>query len=74
MAVSADVEQIREKGLGLEVIGGMFWFFDILILFFLPAGVKLGHQAAFAAIMIALALLGLALFVSGLVIRARAES
>ncbi len=74
MAARADVEAVREKGLGLEVIGGMVWFFDILILFFLPAGVKLGHQATFAAIMIALAVLGLALFVSGLVIRARAES
>ncbi len=73
MAVHADVEEVREKGLGLEVIGGMVWFFDFLILFFLPAGLKLGHQTAFAVLMVGLFVLGLALIVSGLVIRAQAE-
>lgn len=73
MAVRADVEEVREKGLSLEVIGGMLWFFDFLILFFLPAGLKLGHKTAFLTLMIALGVLGLVLFVSGLVIRARAE-
>ncbi len=74
MAVQTDVEQVREKGLSLEVIGGVIWFFDFLILFFLPAGLKLGHKSGFAVIMIALAVLGLVLIVSGYVIRARAES
>jgi hypothetical protein len=73
VAVRADVEEVREKGLSLEVIGGMLWFFDFLILFFLPAGLKLGHKTAFLTLMIALGVLGLVLFVSGLVIRARAE-
>ncbi len=73
MAVHVDVEEVREKGLSLEVIGGMIWFFDFLILFFLPAGLKLGHHAAFATVMIALFVLGLALIVSGYVIRARSE-
>jgi hypothetical protein len=73
MAGGADVEQVREKGLSLLVIGGMIWFFDFLILFFLPAGLKLGHKTAFVTLMVALAVVGLALFVSGLVIRARAE-
>ena len=73
MAVHADAEEVREKGLSLEVIGGMLWFFDFLILFFLPAGLKLGHKAAVLTLMIALGLLGLVLFVSGVVIRARAE-
>jgi hypothetical protein len=74
MAVHSDVEEVREKGLSLEVIGGMIWFFDFLILFFLPAGLKLGHKTGFATIMIALGVLGLVLIVSGIVIRARAES
>ena len=74
MPVRADVEEVREKGLSLEVIGGMLWFFDFLILFFLPAGLKLGHKTAFLTLMVALGVLGLALFVSGLVIRARTES
>ncbi|MGZ4812236.1 MAG: hypothetical protein ACXVZR_10345 [Terriglobales bacterium] len=72
MAVQSDVE-VREKGLSLEVIGGMIWFFDFLILFFLPAGLKLGHKTGFAVVMFALAALGLALVVSGIVIRARVE-
>ncbi|MGZ4839498.1 MAG: hypothetical protein ACXVZR_13190 [Terriglobales bacterium] len=73
MTVRADVEEVREKGLSLEVIGGMLWFFDFLILFFLPAGLKLGHKATFLTLMVVLGVLGLALFVCGLVIRARAE-
>jgi len=76
MAVPArmqDVEVVREKGLSLEVIGGMVWFFDFLILFFLPAGLKLGHKTGFVAVMAALFLLGAALIVSGYVMRARAR-
>jgi len=73
MAVHGDVERVREKGLSLVVIGGMICFFDFLILFFLPAGLKLGHKSTFVALMAALAVVGLALIVSGCVIRARAE-
>ncbi|MBZ5570139.1 MAG: hypothetical protein LAN64_20150 [Acidobacteriia bacterium] len=73
MAVRGDGEEVREKGLSLEVIGGMICFFDFLILFFLPAGLKLGHKTAFVTLMVALAVLGLALIVSGYVIRARAK-
>jgi hypothetical protein len=36
----------------------MIWFFDFLILFFLPAGLKLGHKSAFAVLMVALAVAG----------------
>ena len=73
MPVHADVEEVREKGLSLEVIGGMIWFFDFLILFFLPAGLKLGHKTGFAALMIGLGVLGLVFIVCGIVIRRRAE-
>ena len=74
MPARADIEEVREKGLSLEVIGGMIWFFDFLILFFLPAGLKLGHKAGFLTLMIGLGVLGLALIVSGIVIRSRADS
>jgi hypothetical protein len=67
-----DEEEVREKGLSLEVIGGMLWFFDFLILFFLPAGIKLGHRAAFLTVMAALFVIGAALYVSGFVVSARA--
>jgi hypothetical protein len=73
VAVRPDEETVREKGLSLEVIGGMIWFFDFLILFFLPAGLKLGHRTAFLTLMIALAVLGLVLIVSGYLMRARAK-
>ncbi len=68
-----DIEEVKEKGLSLEVIGGMVWFFDFLILFFLPAGIKLGHRAAFLTVMAALFVLGAALYVSGWVMRARSQ-
>ncbi len=73
MAVSANTEGIREKGLGLEVVGGIVWFFDFLLLFFLPAGVKLGHKGGFVALMIGLFVVGLVLMGAGYAMRARAE-
>lgn len=77
MSVRARVrntEEVKEKGLSLEVIGGMVWFFDFLILFFLPAGAKLGHRAAFLTVMAALFVLGAALYAGGWVMRARVGS
>jgi uncharacterized membrane protein len=71
--MARDPEQTREKGRSLLMIGGMILFFDVLILFFLPAGLKLGHKTAFIALMGPLAVLGLVLIVSGYVIRAKAE-
>ncbi|HVZ16259.1 MAG TPA: hypothetical protein VG897_04030 [Terriglobales bacterium] len=43
----ADLEERRENGLGLIMIGFMLWFFDALILFFMPAGIRLGHRLPF---------------------------
>ena len=40
-------EERRESGLSLMVIGFMLWFFDLLIVFFMPAGVRLGHPRPF---------------------------
>jgi hypothetical protein len=71
--VAPDAERSREKGLGLLIIGGMILFFDVLILFFLPAGLKLGHKTAFIALMGPLAVLGLVLIVAGYIIRAKPE-
>ncbi|MGI9103826.1 MAG: hypothetical protein ACR2IF_15405 [Terriglobales bacterium] len=73
MSVQGNAEEVRDKGLSLELIGGMIWFFDFLILFFLPAAIKVGHRAMFLVIMAAFAVIGLALFVSGIVIRSRAN-
>ena len=73
MAHVTTAEEKNETGLSLEVIGGMIWFFDFLILFFLPAGLKLGHQAGFAAVMGGLGLLGLVLVASGIWVRMKAK-
>jgi hypothetical protein len=48
----------RENGLSLIMIGLMLWFFDALIVFFMPAGVRLGHQWPFV-------ILTLSVFVAG---------
>ena len=40
-------EERRENGLSLMLTGFMLWFFDLLILFFMPAGVRLGHPRPF---------------------------
>ncbi len=43
----ANSEVRRENGLSLIIIGFMLWFFDALIFFFMPAGVRLGYKASF---------------------------
>ncbi len=45
-------EERHEKGLSLIVIGFLLWFFDALILFFMPAGVRLGDRRPFALLIV----------------------
>ncbi len=73
MAVQASSEEKKETGLSLEIIGGMVLFFDLLILFFLPAGLKLGHKSVFLGLMIAVAVVGILLIIYGLVMRSQAN-
>jgi hypothetical protein len=73
MTVHASAEENRETGLSLELIGGMVLFVDFLILFFLPAGLKLGQRVGFSAVMIIVAFAAFALVVWGFVVRRRAE-
>lgn len=61
LARETSSEERRETGLSLIIIGFMLWFFDVLISFFLPAGVRLGHERAFVI------LIG-SVFVGGLVL------
>jgi hypothetical protein len=44
---TANPEQRRENGLAVMTIGFMLWFFDALVFFFMPAGVRLGHSRPF---------------------------
>ena len=50
-ATQTSSEERREIGLSLMLIGFVLWFFDLLILFFMPAGVRLGYARSFEALM-----------------------
>lgn len=63
------IEDRRETGLSLIVIAGILWFFDALIFFFLPAGIKLGEQRAFALVTGSVFLLGAVLMSVGFYLR-----
>ncbi len=51
-------EERRENGTSLIVIGFMLWFFDALVFFFMPAGVRLGQQRGFAILTVTAFLAG----------------
>ena len=55
----------QETGGSLIFIGLAVWVADLLVFFFLPAGVRLGSQRTFAAIIAILAVAGLVLIVKG---------
>jgi phosphatidylserine synthase len=61
----ADMAERRERGSSLMFIGLAVWVADLLVVFFLPAGIKAGMHTAFTAIIAVLAVLGLVLMVAG---------
>jgi hypothetical protein len=63
--VEEKVEEKRETGTALIAAGCSAWFFDFLVLFFLPAAWRQGHHQTFLAVMGVLAATGLALVVLG---------
>ena len=67
----ADLEAKRESATSLMFLGLTVWVGDLLVLFFLPAGMKQGKQQVFFAIMAVLFLLGAFLMVSGFLQRRR---
>lgn len=60
-----DAEEKREKGASLMFIGLAVWVGGLLVLFFLPAGLRLGHQGTFAVILAALGAMGAVLMGAG---------
>ena len=68
----ADIEEKRENGTSLMFIGLAVWVAALLVLFFLPSGVKAGREAAFVGIIAALGAAGVVLLTSGYVKRAKA--
>ncbi len=67
-----DVEEERESGMAWMIVGGMFWAFAFLVMFFHPAAYKLG-QLRIAEIASVLCVLGLISFFAGLRIRMKAS-
>ena len=70
-STAGSYEEKRETGLSLEVIGALFLFFDFLVLFFLPAGMKLGHQLGFGLAMGGLAGVAVGFIAAGVMMRAQ---
>lgn len=73
MSVEVDVEEKKETGLSLELIGGIVLFSDFLVLFFLPAGLKLGQHVGFGIVIGVVAVVAFAVILCGHAVRVRAE-
>jgi hypothetical protein len=69
----ADAEQKRETGTSLMFIGLAVWVADLLVVFFLPSGMKMGRETMFISIIATLAVLGLILMIVGYLKRGKAE-
>jgi hypothetical protein len=67
----ADVEEKRETGTSLMFIGLAVWVADLLVVFFLPAGMRQGRETVFISIIATLAILGLILMIAGYAKRGR---
>jgi putative effector of murein hydrolase LrgA (UPF0299 family) len=65
MPAITSTSERRERGMSVMVIGLGIWLADLLVIFFLPAGVKLWRYASFITIVVVLAVLGLILMVIG---------
>lgn len=55
----------RENGTSLMFIGLAVWVVSLLVLFFLPAGLKVGHHFTFFTIFFGLVGMGAVLMISG---------
>ena len=73
MQVQQSTEERSELGLSYELIGGMVLFFDFLVLFFFPAGAKIGFKSGFLEILAAIAVLAFGLVLYGHLMRVRAN-
>jgi hypothetical protein len=63
----------KETGASLMFIGLAIWVADALVLFFLPASLKMGGRFTWLTSIAVLALMGLTLLIVGFVMRGKAE-
>lgn len=73
-AAMMDIEEKRETGASLIFLGLGIWMMDLLVVFFLPSGIKFGHYAAFLSIIIAMGVLGLVLLIIGYKVRGKSSA
>lgn len=60
-----NAEEKREFGASLLFIGFALWVAALLVVFYLPAGLRIGHQSSFLGIIAALFACGLVAVISG---------
>ena len=70
-AEEKDYAEQRESGVAAMLIGGLFWAFAFLVMFFHPAAVRLGKMTMLEIAGV-LAVLGAIIFFLGVRIRAKA--
>jgi hypothetical protein len=63
----------RETGGSLIFIGLAVWVAGLLVMFFLPAGMKMGRETMFISVIAALGMLGLLLMILGYMMRGAPE-
>ena len=63
----------KETGASLMFIGLAIWVADALVVFFLPASVKMGGRFTWLSSITALALMGLTLMIVGYTMRGKTE-
>jgi FtsH-binding integral membrane protein len=68
----ADAEEKRETGASLIFIGLALWVVSLLVVFFLPSGMKMGRETTFFGIIAVLFGLGLVLMIAGYLKRQKA--
>lgn len=75
MAIAVDDREQakKETGTSLMFIGLAIWVADALVVFFLPASVKLGTRWPWMSAIVALGLMGLTLLLAGYMMRGKAE-
>lgn len=69
-----DIEEKRETGASLMFLGLGIWMMDLLVLFFLPSGIKYGHSATFIDIIVAMGVVGLILLIIGYTVRGKSSA
>jgi general stress protein CsbA len=72
-AIEAREQSKKETGASLMFIGLAIWVADALVLFFLPASVKMGGRFTWLTAITVLALMGFTFLVVGYMMRGKAE-